>query len=111
MQNTQNRRTLDFSFLVSEFFRHVVVVCYVPKLIFPELGNRPRWEKTLVQNGPRQRGEKNPLNLVQPISQPNLAQCTLCWQFDDQKGIYLALRGISAIRRGHFYDAEAIFNY
>ena len=27
-------------------FCHAVVVRYVPELIFPELGNRPRWGKT-----------------------------------------------------------------
>ena len=47
------------------------------------------------------------LKSAQPISQVNLAQCTLCWQFDDQKDMDLALRGFSLIQRGHFYDAEA----
>ena len=51
------------------------------------------------------------LNLVQPIPQPNYAQCTLCWQFDDQNDIYLALLGISSIQKFHFYDAETIFNH
>ena len=37
---------------------------------------------TPVQNGPRQHGENNSPILIQPISQPNMAQCTLCWQFN-----------------------------
>ena len=37
---------------------------------------------TLVTNGQRQRGERIPPNLAQPISQPNLARCTLGHKFD-----------------------------
>ena len=49
--------------------------------------------------------------MVQPISQVFLAELTLCWQFEDQKDMYLALRGVSVIRKGHFYDADSIFNH
>ena len=51
---------------------------------------------------------KNAPNLVQPISQPNLAQWVLCWKFDDQKDMYLPLRGVSVIQKGHFYGAEPV---
>ena len=42
---------------------------------------------------------------------PNLAQYTLCRQFEDQTDMYLVLRVFSLIRRSHFYDAEPIFNH
>ena len=61
------------------------------------------WSK-LIHQFPR----KKLLKSAQPISQVNLAQCTLCWQFDDQKDIHLALRGFSVIQRGRFYDTEAL---
>jgi len=38
-------KKLDFSFLVFECFHPRPLVRCVPELIFPELGNRPRWEK------------------------------------------------------------------
>ena len=41
--------------------------------------------------------ENKLLRSAQPISQPNLAQCSLCWQFEDQKDMYLVLQGFSAI--------------
>ena len=67
------------------------MVRYVPELGFPRTREPSALGKqTPVQNGPQQCGENSP-NLVQPISQPNLAQCTLCWQFGDQKDLYLAL--------------------
>ena len=69
------------------FFYHVVVARYVPKLVLPEL---LRWENKLRYKTDHGNVVKKS-NLVQPISQPNLAQCTLCWQFGDQKEIYLAL--------------------
>ena len=50
------------------------------------------------------RRETIALNLVQPIPQPNPAQCTFCWQFEDQKDMYRALRGSSAIHPGTMCD-------
>ena len=41
---------------------------------------------------------------------PNIAQCTLCWQFEDQKDTYLDLGVFNVIRKGHFYDVEPVFN-
>ena len=38
------------------------------------------------------------LKSAQPISQLTLAQCILCWQFDDLKDMYLALQSFSVIR-------------
>ena len=35
--------------------------------------------------------------MVQPISQVNLEQCILSWQFDDLKHMCLDLRGFSVI--------------
>ena len=64
---TQNRRKLDFSFLVS-IFHHVVVVRYVPKLVFAELGNRPRWKNKLRYKTDHDNVVKNAPNLVEKIS-------------------------------------------
>ena len=52
--------------------------------------------------------EISSLNLIHPISQPNLAQCTLCWQFENQKDMYLVLWGSRVIHLGTMYDTEPL---
>ena len=48
--------------------------------------------------------EKYSDNLVHPISQVNLVPCCLCWQFEDQKNMYLDLQVFSVIHPGTMYD-------
>ena len=44
-KSAENRQKLDPSNLVFIYFRPRPLVRCVPELIFPELGNRPRWKK------------------------------------------------------------------
>ena len=56
-KSAKNWRKLDPSNLIFIYFCPRPLVRCVPELIFPESGNRLRWKKTLVQKGPRKRGE------------------------------------------------------
>ena len=67
-KSAENRRKLDLSILVFIYFHPRPLVWYVLELVFPELWYRPRWKKTLIQNGPRQHDENKLPHLVQPVS-------------------------------------------
>ena len=56
-QTAKNWQKIDLLILVFIYFHPRPLVRYVLELVFPELGNRPRREKTPVHRGPRERGE------------------------------------------------------